>query len=59
LVDLQCNYYNSGLAAVAYNWGEGHANGLTEKGKGLTNVTAHYMPIIVVLSAARRHDATS
>jgi hypothetical protein len=53
---LQRTYGNAGLAAVAYNWGEGCANGFTKEGNGLASETVNYVPIITGLSAERWRD---
>ena len=46
LGELQRTYGNAGLAAVAYNGGEGRANGFTNEGKRLASETVKYVPII-------------
>jgi hypothetical protein len=56
LGELQRTYGNAGLAAVAYNGGEGRANGFTKEGKGLASETVNYVPIITGLSAERWRD---
>jgi hypothetical protein len=56
LGELQRTYGNAGLAAVAYNGGEGRANGFTKAGKGLARETIDYVPIITGLSAERWRD---
>jgi hypothetical protein len=56
LGELQRTYGNTGLAAVAYNWGEGRANGFTKEGNGLASETVNYVPIITGLSPERWRD---
>ena len=56
LADLQRRYGNPGLAAVAYNGGEGRANGFVEGG-GLARETINYVQIITGLSAEDWRDA--
>jgi hypothetical protein len=56
LGELQRTYGNEGLAAVAYNGGEGRANGFTKQGKGLAPETVNYVPIITGVSAERWRD---
>ncbi|MEP3179158.1 MAG: lytic transglycosylase domain-containing protein [Lentilitoribacter sp.] len=56
LGELQRTYGNEGLAAVAYNGGEGRANGFTKAGKGLARETENYVPIITGVSAERWRD---
>ncbi|WP_299045322.1 lytic transglycosylase domain-containing protein [uncultured Tateyamaria sp.] len=56
LAELQRRYGNSGLAAVAYNGGEGRADGFVEGG-GLARETMDYVQIITGLTAEEWRDA--
>lgn len=53
---LQRTYGNAGLAAVAYNGGEGRADGFTKAGKGLAGETIKYVQIITGTSAEHWRD---
>ena len=53
---MQRTYGNAGLAAVAYNGGEGRADGFTKDGKGLARETVNYVQIITGLTAEQWRD---
>lgn len=55
LAELQRRYGNVGLAAVAYNGGEGRADGFMEGG-GLARETIEYVQIITGLTAEEWRD---
>ena len=56
LAELQRRYGNAGLAAVAYNGGEGRADGFVD-GRGLAVETIEYVQIITGLTAEDWRDA--
>lgn len=56
LGELTRRYGNQGLAAVAYNGGEGRANGLVARTGGLARETVNYVRIITGLPAETWRD---
>lgn len=56
LGELSRRYGNQGLAAVAYNGGEGRANGLVSKSAGLARETINYVKIITGQTAETWRD---